>query len=86
MKGISEITKKPVSIVQYIIERYHELQIFENRDQSGRPPKLNRLHKINILHKVQDNPQISAPQVATDLMVKYNIKVAPQISRNVLKK
>ena len=53
LKGISKIIIKPKFIVQYIIERLHELQTFENRDQSGRLPQLNSLYKRHIMRKVQ---------------------------------
>ncbi|GBM03334.1 hypothetical protein AVEN_256883-1 [Araneus ventricosus] len=36
--------------------------------------------------KVQDNPQISAPQIAADLKADYNIEVTPQMGRKVITK
>ena len=86
MKRISEMTKKSKSTVQYIIERYRKLHSLEDRDRSGRPSKLNGVHKRNIIRQVRENPRISAPQLAADLMVSYNIKVSTQTVRNVLKK
>ena len=84
MKRISEISGKPISM-QHIIDRYHELQTFEDRDWSRRPSKLNCLHERNFMRKVEDNQPINAPQVASDLMVDCNIKVIPQRMSNAIK-
>ena len=77
MKRIREITKKPKSTVQYTVKRYSELQIFEDRDRSGRSPKIACIKKqktTKIMRKIQSNRMISASQGAIDLMVDYNIK------------
>ncbi|GBL74054.1 hypothetical protein AVEN_230962-1 [Araneus ventricosus] len=36
--------------------------------------------------RVQDNPRLSAPQIAADLKGDYNIEVTPQTARNVITK
>ncbi|GBN52483.1 hypothetical protein AVEN_14653-1 [Araneus ventricosus] len=62
------------------------LQTFEDRDRFQRPPELNHLHQRNIMGKVQDNPRISAPQIADDLKADYKIEMTPQTVRNTITK
>ncbi|GBM83070.1 hypothetical protein AVEN_38060-1 [Araneus ventricosus] len=38
------------------------------------------------MSKVQDNPQISAPQIAADIKADYNIEVTPETERNAITK
>ncbi|GBN70874.1 hypothetical protein AVEN_254680-1 [Araneus ventricosus] len=77
MKKIGEIVHKSKSTIQYI-ERYRELVTFDPRYRSKRHPMLNSMHKRNVLRKVQDNPRISASEVAADLKTYYNIEITLQ--------
>ena len=70
----------------YIIESYSEFQPLQKRYPSRRSPKINGLHKRNIIRKVEDKPWISASQVTTDLRIDYNFKVTRQTIRNIIKK
>ena len=40
----------------------------------------------NFMRKVEDSPLLSTPQVASGLVVDFNIKVSPQMVSNAIKK
>ena len=83
MKRNSEIIEKPKFTVLYVNERYRKFQTFQDIYRYGRTPKLNRFHKRKSCVSFEIN---HASQVATDLMIDYNIKITPQTVRNLIKK
>lgn len=73
-------------MVQTVIKNYNAKGCIASRPRSGLPKKLQRCHERAILRSVNENPKISAPTLATNLLQDYNIEVAPQTVRNSLKK
>ena len=70
-RNIGEIVKKPRSIVQSIIKKYQTTEKIADTPRTGRPNKIQVLHRLAILRRVIQNPKISAPKLAGMLQNDY---------------
>jgi transposase len=82
---IAQIIKKSHSTVQYIISRYNEIVSFEDRKRTDRPLKLKTYQKKAILRTVVMEPKASAHKLVSMIDTDFNVKVVPQIIRNVIR-
>ena len=85
-RNIGEIVKKLRSTVQSIIKKYQTTKKIADKPRTGRPNKIQVLHRRAILRRVIQNPKISAPKLAGMLQNDYNLKVDPETIRTTLRR
>ena len=85
-RNIGEIVKKPRSTVQSFIKKYQTTKKVADKPRTGRPNKIQVLHRRAILRRDIQNPKISAPKLAGMLQNDYNLKVDPETIRITLRR
>lgn len=81
---IAEITRKPRATVQSIIKYCSERDSTETAPRSGRPRKLSKRDNRQILREVNENPRITAVELAKMVHDTSGTVVNPQTVRNTL--
>ncbi|XP_012564968.1 uncharacterized protein LOC105849186 [Hydra vulgaris] len=85
-RKIGEIVKKSCATVQSIIKKYQTTKKITDKPRTGRPNKIQVLHRRVILRTVIQNLKISAPKLAGILQNDYNLKVDPKTVRITLRR
>ncbi|GFV07607.1 paired domain-containing protein [Trichonephila clavipes] len=85
-REIGKILKLSFTTVVYIVKKYLESGIVENKPRPGGPSKLTSRAKRMVVRSAANKPMTSAQNIANELLSlsSCNVSVFSQIIRNVL--
>ncbi|XP_075167995.1 uncharacterized protein LOC142240179 [Haematobia irritans] len=81
---ISKIVKRSRSSIQTVIKNYNKYKTTENQHRSGRPSKLSKREKRDVIRIVTTEPKTSAVDLAKYLEKSEQVSIHPETVRNVL--
>lgn len=76
----------PRSTVGDIIRRFENEDRIESIPQRGQPKELSDREERVIIRKVKNNPKLSAPKLATEVLNECGKKVCPETIRRVIRR
>ncbi|KAI8121410.1 Transposable element Tcb2 transposase [Lucilia cuprina] len=85
-KCISKIVNRNPRAINYIIKHIQKRKSIENLPRSGRPKVLSKDVEKEIINKIRENPQLSAPEINKELRTHLNINISDETVRKVLRK
>lgn len=84
-REISAMLRISKSTVAEIIRRFNIENRIESIPQTGRPAALNDREKRRLVRKIKENPRLSAPRLASELLEERGKKVHPETIRRTLR-
>lgn len=85
-REIANIVKKSKSTVHDIIKRYKEENRISNKQHSGAKKKLTTREEKFLIHEVQKNPFVSAPNLTIAIKSNFRKDISAETVRRVLRK
>ena len=76
----------PKSTVQHIIKRFRETGELKNRKRTGRKPIPSPKEVAKVKRKVEENPFLSAPKLATQINRETGKQLNPRTVQKIINK